>query len=115
MEFVGITKNTRPTGEGWRPNGTAIGEVGYWPCTTVLHSGNTSGSYVENGPHPEPDANAVDFLFRFRGLKSQPSLTFDMPTSGSSYHHLPLKDPYELRVSGRLRGSAATRRTVHES
>ena len=104
VEFVGITKNTRPAMEGWRPDGRAIGEVGYWPSTTVLHNKNTSASYVENGPHPEPDADAVDFLFRFRSLKSQPSLTFDLPTTGSSYSHLPLKEPYELRVSGRLRG-----------
>ena len=103
VEFVGITKNTRPASEGWRPDGRSISDVGYWPSTMVLHGGNTSGSYVENGPHPEPDANAADFLFRFRGLKSQPSLTFRLPTNGISYPHLPVKDPYEIRVSGRVR------------
>ena len=46
----------------------------------------------------------MDFLFRCRGLKSQPSITHVLPTTGISYPNLPLKEPYELRVSGRLRG-----------
>ncbi len=103
IELVGITKNTAPAKDGWMPSGLPIGDVGYWKSTTVLHGGNTSASYLENGPHPEPDADALDFLFRFRGLKAQPSLTFDMPTTGSSYSHWPVSDPYNLRVSARKR------------
>lgn len=140
VEFVGITKNTRPANEGWRADGRAIGDVGYWPSTIVLH-GNTTATFVENGPHPEPNAEARDFLFRFRGLKGvarsmdfqsvptgregkhgleggdrkhgleahatkrePPSLCFKLPTRGTSYPHRPLKDPYELRISGDLRG-----------
>lgn len=104
VEFVGITKNTAPAKEGWKPDGRPIGEVGYWPSTIVLHSKHTSATYVENGPHPEPDAEAIDLLVRLRGLKSQPSLAFDLATNGVSYPHLPLKDPYELRISTRRRG-----------
>ncbi len=103
VEFVGITKNTAPASEGWQPNGLPLGDVGYWKSTTVLHNGNTSSSYTENGEHPEPDANAIDFLFRFRGLKAQPSLKFHLPTNGSNYSHWPVQDPYELRVSTRKR------------
>jgi biopolymer transport protein ExbD len=107
VEFVGITKNTFPASDGWKPNGRPLGDgAGYWPSTIVLHSGNTSSSYVENGPHPDPDADAIDFLFRIRGLKAQPSIAFDSPASGSSYSHLPVKDPYELRVSARRRSDS---------
>lgn len=104
VEFVGITKNTRPANEGWRPDGRAIGDVGYWPSTTVLHNGNWSSGYEENGPHPEPDATAMDFLFRFNGLKGQPSLRFELPTHRTSYPNRPLKEPYEVRIAGDLRG-----------
>lgn len=104
LELVGITKNTALAKEGWLPSGLPIGDVGYWRSTIVLHNKNTSSAYVENGPHPEPDAEAIDFLFRFRGLKAQPSFTFELPADGSSYHHWPVADPYDLRVSGRRRG-----------
>ncbi len=104
IEFVGITQNTAPAKDGWLPSGLPIGDVGYWKSTTVLHGGNTMATYVENGPHPEPDAEAIDFLFRFRGLKAQPSLTFDLPAHGTGYSHWPVTDPYELRVSTRKRG-----------
>ncbi|MBC8112738.1 MAG: M56 family metallopeptidase, partial [Candidatus Saccharimonas sp.] len=99
VEFVGITKNTAPAKEGWKPDGLPLGEdVGYWPSTTY-RSGHTTGSYIENGEHPEPNAGALDLLFRFRGLKAQPSFRFDLAANGSSYSHLPVKDPYELRVT----------------
>ena len=108
VELVGITKNTAPANEGWKPDGTLVGDVGYWPSTIVLHGKNSmnysTSTYVENGAHPEPDAEAIDLLVRFRGLKEQPSLAFDLATNGSSYHHLPLKEPYELRISTRRRG-----------
>lgn len=106
IEFVGITKNTAPAKDGWLPSGLPIGDVGYWKSTTVLHSGNTTATYLENGPHPEPDAEAIDLLFRFRGLKAQPSLTFDLPANGAGYTHWPVADPYELRVSARRRGAS---------
>ena len=104
VEIVGITRNTRPASEGWRPDGGGIGDVGYWKSTIVLHQQNTVATYNENGPHPDPDANALDFLLRFRGLKSQPSIRFELPANGGSHHHWPVKDPYEFRVSARLRG-----------
>ncbi|MDP1797938.1 MAG: M56 family metallopeptidase [Planctomycetaceae bacterium] len=104
IEFVGITKNTAPAKDGWLPSGLPMGDVPNWKSTIVLHGGNTSSSFTEGKPHPEPDADAIDFLFRFRGLKAQPSLTFDMPTRSSSYSNLPVTDPYELRVSARRRG-----------
>lgn len=104
IEFVGITKNTAAANEGWKPDGRPIGDVGYWPATNYI-SGNTHGSFTENGEHPEPNAGAIDLLFRFRGLKAQPSLTFDLATKGSSYSHLPLKEPYELRISAERRDS----------
>lgn len=104
FELVGITKNTALAKDGWKPDGTPIGDVGHWPSTIVLHDKGSSSAYAENGSHPKPDADAIDLLVRFRGLKEQPSLTFDMATIGSSYHHLPLKDPYEFRVSTRRRG-----------
>lgn len=104
IEFVGMTKNTRPASEGWRPDGSPIGEIGVWPSTILLHNKNTSAAYNPEEPHPDPDEDAVDLLFRFRGLRSQPSIKFDLPSNGSSFHHLPVKDPYELRVSTRLRG-----------
>ena len=104
VELVGITKNTAPAKDGWKPNGTPMGDVGDWRSTIVLHGKNSSSAFTEGGVHPEPDADAIDVLVRFRGLKEQPSLTFDMATNGSSYHQLPLKDPYEIRVSTRRRG-----------
>ncbi len=117
VEFVGITKNTAPAKDGWKPDGLPLGDdVGYWPSTTVLHSKNSSASYVENGPHPEPDAEAIDLLFRFRGLKAQPSITFDLATNGTSHPLLPVKDPYDIRVSTRRRGelSPGERWTIPE-
>lgn len=99
IEFVSITKNTAPAKDGWLPSGLPMGDVPNWKSTIVLHGGNTSSSFTEGKPHPEPDADAIDFLFRFRGLKAQPSLTFDMPTRSSSYSHLPVQNPHELRVS----------------
>ncbi|WP_459557583.1 hypothetical protein [Lacunimicrobium album] len=107
LEFVGITKNTAKAEEGWRPDGKPLEKPGYWKSTIVLHGGNTSGAYTENGEHPEPDENALDFLFRWKGLKAQPSITFEMPTTGSSFHNNPVEDPYQLRVSGRLREAPA--------
>ncbi len=103
VEFVGITKNTAPATNGWKPDGRPIGEVGYWPATTYIQE-RVTGTFVENGEHPEPLASARDFLFRFRGLKDQPSLAFVMPTNKSGYPNLPIKEPYELRVSVGLRG-----------
>lgn len=103
VELVGITRNTAPTRTGWRPNGLPLGDIGYWPSTNVLHDQNSSSAYPENGPHPVPDANAIDYLFRFRGLKSQPSITFDLSSQGTSYHNNPLQNPYEIRVSSRRR------------
>ncbi len=104
FELVGITKNTALAKNGWKPDGSPIGDVGYWPSTIVLHGKNSSSAYAENGSHPEPDADAIDLLVRFRGLKEQPSLTFEMATNGSGYHQSPLKDPYEFRLSTRRRG-----------
>ncbi len=99
IEFVGITKNTAPAKDGWLPSGLPMGDVPNWKSTIVLHGGNTSSSFTEGKPHPEPDADAIDFLFRFRGLKAQPSLTFELPTRSSSYSNLPVQNPHELRVS----------------
>ncbi|MCX7408118.1 MAG: M56 family metallopeptidase [Planctomycetales bacterium] len=103
VEFVGVTKNTAPANEGWKPDGTPIGDVGYWPATTYI-SGNTIGTFTENGEHPEPNVGAIDFLFRFRGLKAQPSFAFELAANGGSYSHWPVKDPYELRVAAQRRG-----------
>lgn len=108
VEFVGITKNTRPAADGWRPDGLPIGQIADWPSTIVLHNRNSSSAYIPNSVHPDPDDDALDLLFRFRGLRAQPSINFDLPANGSSYHHLPVKDPYELRVSMRRRGEAPT-------
>ena len=106
VELVGITKNTAPAKDGWKPNGQSIGEdVGYWPATICRAEGG-SQRFTENGPHPEPRAEAIDLLFRMRGLKSQPSLTFDLAANGLSYSKDPLKDPYELRIVTERRGSA---------
>jgi tetratricopeptide (TPR) repeat protein len=105
VEFVGITKNTAPAKEGWRPDGLPLGpDVGYWKSTNVLYDKNISSNYEENGPHPEPDSDAIDFLFRIRGLKAQPSLTFDLPANGWSFSNLAVKDPYEFRISAHRRG-----------
>ena len=106
VEFVGVTKNTAPANEGWKPDGTSIGDVGYWRATTYI-SGNTTGSFIENGEHPEPNAGAIDLMFRFRGLKAQPSLSFELAANGGSYSHWPVKDPYELRVAAQRRGPSA--------
>ena len=103
VEFVGITKNTAPAKDGWRPDGTPMGDVGYWPATTYI-SGNTIGTFTENGEHREPNVGAIDFLFRFRGLKAQPSFAFELAANGGSYSHWPVKDPYELRVAAQRRG-----------
>jgi WD40 repeat protein/beta-lactamase regulating signal transducer with metallopeptidase domain len=102
VEFVGIAKNTQPAAEGWAPDGGPIGDVGYWPSTIALHGGNSSTGYRENGPHPKPDANAIDIFVRFRGLKLQPSIVFDTPTKGINYPLLPVKEPYDMRGSGWL-------------
>lgn len=109
LEFVGITKNTAAVKEGWQPNGAPIGDVPNWKSTIVLHSGDTPGNfatstYTEGQLRHKPDENAIDFLFRFRGLKAQPSLTFDLPANGASYSHWPVADPYEVRISARHRG-----------
>lgn len=103
VELVGITKNTEPAARGWKPDGRPIGDVGYWPATTY-RNGHTSGSFTENGEHPAPNAQAIDLLFRFRGLTTQPSLTFSLATDGTSYSHLPVKDPYQIRVTTERRG-----------
>ncbi|MBS0260382.1 MAG: M56 family metallopeptidase, partial [Planctomycetes bacterium] len=101
VEIVGLVKNTRPASEGWNPDGSPLGDAGHWPSTIVLHGKNTTAAYQEGGPHPDPDDDAVDVLLRFRGLKGQPSLVFDTPTRGVNYHHQPVADPYEIRVSAR--------------
>ncbi len=103
LEFVGLTKNTAPANDGWQPSGLPIDDVGYWKSTITLHNKHSISGYAENGPHPEPDANAIDFLFRFRGLKAQPSITFDLPTQTTSFHNDPVQDPYQLRVAARRR------------
>lgn len=99
LEFVGITKNTAAVKEGWQPNGTPIGDVPNWKSTVVLHGGNSMSTYIEGQRKHQPDDHAIDFLFRFRGLNDQPSLTFETPTTGTSYSHLPVQNPYEIRVS----------------
>jgi|GEM_PF-5557558 len=104
VELVGLTRNTSPARDGWKPDGTPIGDVGHWPSTIVLHNQNLSSAYVNNGPHPQPDVDAVDLLFRFGGLREQPSLTFEMASNGTNWHRLPLKDRYEFRVATRRRG-----------
>ncbi|MEZ6060794.1 MAG: M56 family metallopeptidase [Planctomycetaceae bacterium] len=102
VELVGITKNTRPAREGWKPDGRRLDEsVGEWPKGLTLHDGNTTSRRDPKSVSLDPDAR--DFLFRFRGLASQPSLSFELPTSGSNFSHDPVNDPYLLRVSGRLR------------
>lgn len=106
LEFVGITKNTAKAEDGWRPDGKLLKNPGYWKATTVLHGEHSMSSFVENGQHPEPDEGAVDILFRWKGLKAQPSLTFDLPTTGSGFSHEAVKDPHDLRISGRLRKPA---------
>jgi len=101
VEFVGITKNTRPASEGWKPDGRVLGdEVGEWPKGSALHGVSDAGSLSKLTP---PVHNARDFLFRFRGLKSQPSLKFQLPVGSIGYPALPLQEPYLLRVAGALR------------
>ena len=105
IELVGMTKNTRPASNGWRPDGRPLEEEEVWPSTILLHDKNITAAYLENEPHPDPDDDAIDFLFRFRGLKSLPSVTYQLPALGGSYHRHPLSDPYLIRACARLRGS----------
>jgi hypothetical protein len=107
IRFVGVTRNTQPANDGWRPDGRPIGEVGYWP-STILVQKNSISRFDENGSHAEPDSSAVDFLFEFRGLKESPSLYFDLPTTQSAWSQDPLKDTYQIRVPGLLRHELAT-------
>lgn len=106
VSFVGITKNTAPAKEGWRPDGLPLGDVPEWPAGLVLYGGSTTG---RTRPAGVPiDADASDFLFEFQGLQSRPSLSFALPASAAAYSHDPVDDPHRLRVSGRLRDESKT-------
>ncbi|MBC7819310.1 MAG: M48 family metalloprotease, partial [Planctomycetaceae bacterium] len=99
IEFVGITKNTAPAKEGWRPDGQRMGDV---PDFKVHLGGPILGGTFSGATPPE-DVNARDFLFEFQGLRNQPSMNFQLPFGMPIYSQDPIQDSQlRLRVLAHL-------------
>jgi len=101
VEFAGITPNTAPAREGWRPDGSKMGDVPEWQEGLSLYGGNVAG---RGKPADQPlDPEGCDFLFEFKGLRRQPFFSFELPGNGVFYSHDPVQDPHRLRISTRMR------------
>ena len=100
VEFAGMTKNAAPAKNGWRPDGSPIRAASEWPIHSYVLEGNVHSS---GNPDNRPlDANAYDFLFTFEGLRRPPSLNIELPSQSRSFPHLPIQDPYRMRVSAQM-------------
>ena len=88
IELVGITNNSRPVGEGWKPDGRRLQKgIDMWNPGVVLRG------------------NARDFLFRLDELKTVPSLRFTLPGNEFQYSSMKgceLPGPWRIRVGGSI-------------
>lgn len=86
IELVGITPNNEPASDGWSPDGRPLGDIG-----------------VEWDPDVVLGGNSRDFLFRFDGLKTVPSVRFSLPGHGAHFTFMQAEElpgPWRLRVGG---------------
>jgi len=98
IELAGMTRNTAPAKEGWRPNGSPKSDVSGWKVHLVTQEGETTEATTQNDPRADRDAR--DLLLHLRGLQGQrPSIFISTPSgrlSGGQW--LPNDDPFQIRL-----------------
>ncbi len=95
VELVGVTKNFASAKEGWKPDGSPIGEVPDWKAGTVI-SRNGDSTTIGGKGTPHPDAR--DLLVEMRGLRLQPAFDLlDLQTAKGGVL-IPHADPYRNRL-----------------
>ncbi|RLS52997.1 MAG: hypothetical protein DWH91_15345 [Planctomycetota bacterium] len=101
VELVGITKNFAPSKDGWKPDGSPIGEVPDWQATRVFRRVGDSTVFDSKGtPHPD----ARDYLFEMRGFRSPPSYETNLNDT-TSWNEPEYAEPYRTRLSMLLKES----------
>ncbi len=96
VELVGVTKNFAPTKDGWKPDGSPIGEVPDWPSRIIVKRGSVKTSDTDDGTS---DPAARDLLVEMRGLQSQPEITLLDIEATKGWSQIPHADPYRNRLS----------------
>ncbi len=96
VELVGVTKNFAPSKEGWKPDGSPIGEIDEWSSRVIVNRKGVHTSLTDDGT---TDPEARDLLFEMRGLQSQPEIALLDIQATMGWGHLPLANPYRNRLS----------------
>ncbi len=96
VELVGVTKNFAPTKDGWKPDGSPIGETTEWPTRIIVNRHSVKTSRTDDGTS---DPAARDLLVEMRGLQSQPAFAFLDLQATMGMSHFPLANPYRNRLS----------------